>query len=150
MGDLLIGHRVHLTKQQRRSLCLGKLADVGQQLAELLTILDPLVGRGRLDDRMGVHRVPALGDRLAQMVEGAVAGDPVEPGPQLDLALVGEDRAVGVYEHLLEDVLGVLGGAEHLAAEAEQSRLVAVDDHLEGVIVAAAKHRHQTLVSLQS
>jgi len=39
---------------------------------------------------------------------------------------------------------------QHLPAEAEQPGLVAVDDHLEGVIVAAAKHRHQTLVSLQS
>ena len=83
------------------------------------------------------------------MVEAAVAGDPVEPGPQVDLALVGEHRPVGVDEDLLQDVLGVLGGAEHLAAEAEQAALVAVDDRLEGAGVAAARHRDQLLVALQ-
>ncbi len=83
------------------------------------------------------------------MVEAAVAGDPVEPRPQVDLALVGEHRPVGVDEDLLQDVLGVLGGAEHLAAEAEQPALVAVDDRLEGAGVAAAGHRDQPFVALQ-
>ena len=83
------------------------------------------------------------------MVEAAVAGDPVEPRAQVDLALVGEHRSVGVDEDLLQDVFGVLGGAEHLPAEAEQAALVAVDDRLEGAGVAGAGHRDQVLVALQ-
>ena len=83
------------------------------------------------------------------MVEAAVAGDPVEPRAQVDLALVGQHRPVGVDEDLLQDVFGVLGGAEHLAAEAEQAALVAVDDRLEGAGVAGAGHRDQVLVALK-
>ena len=82
------------------------------------------------------------------MVEAAVAGNPVEPRAQVDLALVGQHRFVGVYEDLLQDVFGILGGAQHLAAEAEQPSLVAVDDRLEGAGVAAPRHRDQMLVAL--
>jgi hypothetical protein len=97
-----------------------------------------------------VHRVLALGDGLAKVVEATVAGDPVQPRPQVDLAVIGEDRAVGVDEDLLEDVLGVLGRAQHLPAEAEQAALVAVDDRLEGAVVATPQQRHQPLVALQA
>ena len=86
---------------------------------------------------MRVHRVLAVGGGLAKVVEAAVAGDPVEPGPHSDLALVGDHRVVGGDEDLLEHVLGVLGRAQHLAAEAQQARLVALDERLEGVLVAA-------------
>ena len=70
--------------------------------------------------REDVHRVLALGDGLAEVVEAAVAGDPVEPRPHVDLALVGEHRRVGVGEDLLEHVLGVLAALQHRLAEAEQ------------------------------
>ncbi len=83
------------------------------------------------------------------MVEAAVAGDPVKPGAEVDLALVGEHRSVGVDEDLLEDVLGVLGGAQHLPAEAEQAALVAVDERLEGAGVATPRHRDQAVVALE-
>jgi hypothetical protein len=56
---------------------------------------------------------------------------------------------VGIDEDLLQNVLGVLSRAEHLTAEAEQPGLVAVDDRLEGVIVAPSQQRHEALVSLQ-
>ena len=148
-GDLLVGHRVHLAQQQRRALGLGQLADIGEELAELLAVVDLLRGRGRLDRRHHVHRFLGVGGRFAQVVEAAVAGDPVEPRAQVDLALVGEHRPVGVDEDLLQDVLGVLGGAEHLAAEAEQAALVAVDDRLEGAGVAGAGHRDQMFIALK-
>ncbi len=143
LGDLLVGHRVHLAQQQRRALGLGQLADVGEELAELLAVVDLLGGRGGLDFGNHVHRFLGVGGRFAQVVEAAVAGDPVEPRAQVDLALVGEHRPVGVDEDLLQHVFGVLGGAQHLAAEAEQPALVAVDDRLEGARVAAARHRDQ-------
>ena len=148
-GDLLVGEGVHLAQQQGRALGLGKFVDVAEDLAELLAVVDLLGGRGGLDGRHHVHRFLRVGGRFAQVVEAAVAGDPVEPGAQVDLALVGEHRPVGVDEDLLQHVLGVLGGAQHLAAEAEQAALVAVDDRLEGAGVAAARHRDQLLVALQ-
>jgi hypothetical protein len=109
-----------------------------------------LLGRGRGFDRgHHVHRFLRVGGRFAQVVERAVAGDPVEPGAQVDLALVAQHRFVGVDEDLLQHVLGVLGRAEHLPAEAEQAALVAVDDRLEGARVAAAHHRDQLGVALE-
>ncbi len=111
--------------------------------------MDPLGGRGGLDGGDHVHRFLRVGGRFAQVVEAAVAGDPVEPGAEVDLALVGEHRPVGVDEDLLQDVFGVLRRAQHLAAEAEQAALVAVDDRLEGAGVAAPRHRDQLLVALQ-
>ena len=149
LRDLLVGEGVHLAQQQRRALRLRQLADVVQQLAELLAVVDLLRGRRGLDRRHHVHRLLGVGGRLAQVVEGAVAGDPVQPGPQVDLALVGKHRPVGVYEDLLQDVLGILGGAEHLPAEPEQSPLVAIDDRLVGAGVARPGHRDQSLVPLE-
>jgi hypothetical protein len=111
--------------------------------------MDLLRGGGGIDHRHQVHRFLRVGGRFAQVVEAAVAGDPVEPRPQVDLALVAEHRAVGVDEDLLQDVLGVLGRAEHLPAEAEKPALVAVDDGLECAGVAAAHHRDQASVPLQ-
>ena len=77
---------------------------------------------------------------LAQVVEAAVAGDPVEPGPRVDRPVVGEHRVVGGDEHLLEHVLGVLRRADQVPAEGQQARLVAVEEDLEGALVALA-HR---------
>ncbi len=79
-----------------------------------------------------VHRVDADGGGAPQMVERAVARDPVEPRTHVDLALVGEDGVEGRGEDLLENVLGVLARGEHVAAEGEQARLVAAAERLEG------------------
>jgi hypothetical protein len=84
------------------------------------------------------------------MVETAVPGDPVEPGPYSDRALVGDHRVVGRDEDLLEDVLSVLGAAEHLAAEAQQSRLVALDEDVEGVLMTPPGEGYELLVVLEA
>ena len=52
-------------------------------------------------------------------------------------------------EDLLEHVLGVLGRAQHVAAEGEQPRVVALEQDLEGVLVAVADQRDEPLVALQ-
>ena len=146
LGDLLVGEGVHLAQEERRALGLGQAADVRHQEAEVLAagrLLDRrLAGVGEVD----VHRVDADRRLAAQVVEAAVAGDAVEPGPDVDLARVGLDRVEGGGEHLLEDVLGVLARGEHVAAEGEQPDLVAGDDRLEGGVLAAAHERDQTLV----
>jgi hypothetical protein len=119
LGDLLVAHRVDLAEQEGRALRLGKVADVLEQAAELLAVLDPLVRGDPVHVGVGVHRVLPVRGGLAKVIETAVARDPVEPGAHGDRALVGDHRVVGRDEDLLEHVLGVLGRAQHLAAEAE-------------------------------
>ena len=57
---------------------------------------------------------------------------------------------MGCDEGLLEQILGVLARADHVPAEAEQPRLVAVEQDLERVVVAVANHRDELLVALQA
>ena len=109
-----------LIKDQRFAMLSHRHTDDEGAMAELLALVD-LVGRrlaalGEVD----VHRVDA--DRLlaAQVVQRAVAGDPVEPRPHVDRAVVAEDRVERGGEDLLQDVLRVLARAEHVAAEREQ------------------------------
>ncbi len=58
------------------------------------------------------------------MVERAVARYAVQPGPHVDLTVIGADGVEGGGEDLLKDVLGVLARAEHVPAEGEQARLI--------------------------
>jgi hypothetical protein len=121
LGDLLVGERVDLAQQQRGALGLRQLLHVRDQLAELLALVD-LVGRRRaVLGEVDVHRVDAQRLDAAQVVEAAVARDAIEPRARVDRPLVGEDRVEGGGEDLLEDVLGVLARAEHVAAEGEQA-----------------------------
>ncbi len=84
-----------------------------------------------------------------QVVQAAVAGDAVEPRARVDGTVVGADRVEGRGEDLLEHVLGVLARGEHVTAEREQPRLVALDQSLERAVVAAADESHQALVRLE-
>ncbi len=52
-------------------------------------------------------------------------------------------------EDFLEDVLGVLGGREHPAAERQQAHLVAIDERLERPLLPGPDHRDQPLVPLE-
>ena len=90
-----------------------------------------------------------VGDRAAQVVQAAVARDPVEPRARVDRPVVGEHRVERGGEDLLQHVLGVLGRAEHVAAEGEQPRLVALEERVEGAVVAAPDERDQLLVALE-
>ncbi len=149
-GDLVVGEGVDLAQQQRGALGLGQLLHVADQLAEALAA-DDLVARGdAVLGEVDVHRVDADGGGAAQVVERAVARDAVEPRPDVDLALVGEHGVEGGGEDLLEDILGVLSGAEHVPAEGEQARLVARAERLEGGVLAAARQGDQALVGLQA
>jgi hypothetical protein len=98
---------------------------------------------------MAVHRVLPVCGGLAKVVEAAVPGDPVEPRPHSDRALVGDHRVEGGNEHLLEDVLGVLGAPQHLATKPEEPRLIALDQSVEGVLVTLPGEGDQVLVGLE-
>jgi hypothetical protein len=47
---------------------------------------------------------------------------------------------------VLQRVFGLLVGAEHVPAEGEQAAVVAVEDQLEGPLVAGAHARHEGVV----
>ena len=149
LGDLLVGQRVHLAQDERRPLGLGEPLDVADEHPELLALVD-LVGGGRaVLGQVDVHRVDADGLDPAEVVEAAVAGDPVQPRPHVDRALVVEDRVERGGEDLLEHVLGVLARAEQVPAERQQARVVARDEDLKGGRAAPPDQRHQTFVGLQ-
>ena len=82
----------------------------------------------------------------AQHRQAAVAGDRVEPGLEADRPLVAAQRAIGGHEGVLEGVLGLLARAEHVPAEGEQAAVVAVEDELEGALVAGAHAGHEGVV----
>ena len=63
--------------------------------------------------------------------------------------LVGADRVERSREDLLQHVLGVLLRAEHVPAEREQPRLIALHERLEGAVVAAPDQSDELLVALQ-
>ena len=97
-----------------------------------------------------VHRVLSERGGASQVVERAVARDPVQPGTHVDLALVAEHGIEGSGENLLQNVLGVLARAEHVPHKGQQTRLVASAEHLEGGVLAATRERDQSLVRLQA
>jgi hypothetical protein len=99
---------------------------------------------------MDVHRVHPNRLNPAQVVEAAIASDPVEPRARVDRAIVRQHRVVGGGECLLQDILGILLRAEHVPAEREQPRVVAGHQRFEGRGVAATDQRDQSLVRLES
>jgi hypothetical protein len=142
-ADLVVRAGAELGEHERGALVLGQAGEVGQQVAQVLAALDGarevlgrrLVGRG--------ERVLAA---PAQQREAAVAGDRVEPRAQVD-GLVGADEvAVRRHEGVLDGVLGLLGRAQHVAAEPEDAAQVAVVEHLEGGLGARADGRDEAVV----
>jgi hypothetical protein len=75
---------------------------------------------------------------VAQHVQAAVGGDPVEPGAQRRALLERVQRAPGREQRVLHGVLGILERAEHPVAVELQLRTVGLDQLAEGVLVACA------------
>jgi hypothetical protein len=149
LGDLVVGERIDLAQQERRALRLRKVLDVGDDLAELLAPVDRVRGGHAPVALEHVHRVEPRRDRAPQVVQAPVARDAVEPRARVDRPVVGEHRVEGGGEHLLQNVLGILGGAEHVAAEGEQPRLVTLEQRVEGAVVPAPDEGDQLLVALE-
>ena len=126
------------------------LVDIADELAEALAANHLLAGGETVLGEVRIHRVDPDSGRSAEMVEAAVASDPVEPGPDVDLTPVGEDRVEGGREDLLQNILGVLARAEHVAAKREQADLVATDERLEGLVLATADQCDEALIGLEA
>src|SRR4051812_2594036 len=141
-----MGQGTQLGEQQRSTLLVGQASEVAEHRLEILALLDARrdgkAFGGRLGD--GVERRGLAAG--AQDGEAAVAGDGIEPGPQCDGLGSGEELAVRGDHDVLQDVLGFLAGADHVAAEGEQLAVVAVVDDLEGGFVTGADTRGEPLV----
>ena len=124
-----------LGQHERGALVLGQLGDVAEQGAQVRPLLDG--GAEAVDGRLGVLGGHGLGPAGREHREAAVAGDRVQPWAHLVRAAARDQRPVRAQEGLLEGVLGFLGGAEHVPAEAQQRTVVAVVEGLEGALVAA-------------
>ena len=105
-GDLAVGHPTQLAHQKRRTLLVGKAANIDDQPAQrlaMLTLHHRVAGQAGSQLKClenGRHRPPEL-------VNAAVVGDAVQPGPQAQLAAVGAQAGVRTNEHVLEHILGV-------------------------------------------
>ncbi len=84
--------------------------------------------------------------RARRIGETAVAGDREEPRLELDWAIIGQKRLVRTDVSVLQGVLGLFRGAEHVPAERQEIALVAVVDDLEGRLIAGADARDEAVV----
>ena len=145
IADVLVREVAQLRENERRALVVRQPAEVDEQLAQVLAALDldgQVVGRRHRFVEV-VGRLPAP---RPQHREAAVAGDGVQPRPQLD-RLVGVDEvAVGAEERVLDRVLGLVGRAEHVAAEGQDAAMVALVDLLEGGLRSRAHQGDEPLV----
>ena len=128
-----------LEQDQRPALILGEPRQIADQLAQLGTPLD-VVGQSvgaRLEvvGRQGGVTTPGK-HRAA-----AIARDREQPRPHRVRQPTLAQRMMSAQEGLLQRVLAVLAVAEHVAAEREQRRVVAVIERFERVLIAFAHER---------
>jgi len=97
--------------------------------------------RGRL-----VHLAQRPLPTGAEHGEAAVAGDRVKPRAQLNRLRRADQVPVRGHERVLDGVLRLLRGAEHVAAEREDAAVVAIVDDLEGRLGARADVVDKALV----
>jgi hypothetical protein len=143
LGDLVVAVVAELEEHERRALLLGEAFEVGQQAAQLGAAVD--VGGQAVGGGVTVVEGDLLAPR-AQDRQAAVARDGVEPGPEADRPIAGAQRAIGGHEGVLQRVLRLLVAGQHVPAEGEQAAVVAVEDELEGALVAAADTSHEGIV----
>ena len=115
-----------------------------EELPKVGPVLDLLAEAGR---RNALEVVARLLAPRAQDREAAVARDRVDPGLEADRLVAPDDVGVCGDEGLLESVLRLVAGAEHVPAVREDGRVVAVVEHLERSLVAAPELGDQALVA---
>ena len=124
------------TLSRRPARCSGSSGNGSSHGTSLQRLVErrPRLGRRPVVDR---QHAPLL---AVELVQARVGGDPVQPRAQRRAALEVAAPAPGAQAHLLQDVLGVVRGAEHpvavraqFGAEALERILHAVDPRLRGM-----------------
>ncbi len=145
-ADLGVAETVQLSENQRRSLVLRQLDQGREHLTEVLPLLHL---------RRKVHKIPVRRRRLADLGDGlalakdaqaGVASDREQPRAHIDQALVCEQCPVSGCESRLNRILGIVSGAEHVAAEGQQLVAMAVVEDLERSRIAATDKRHKSVI----
>jgi len=120
-------------------------------------VLEQRVGVGLEPDRLaqpaGLWRLWRLGRRLGQRreppaavakrVQGAVRGDPVEPGAQRGATLEPSNAAPRCQQSLLDEIFGVLDRADDPVAVDLELATVRIDELSEGSLVPGARSLEQ-------
>ena len=149
-GQVGVAHAVDLAHQERGALLLGQSPHVGDEPAQVLA---PLGLVHRVEQRLARHLEDLARRRhgAAKMVDAAVVGDAVEPGADVDVALVAPQRAERADEDVLQDVLGVLArvAGQHLPHVGEQALAVALIERAECLVRPGTEQGDQLLVRAQ-
>ena len=121
---------------------VGPVGAVGQALEQRVGVglqPDRLAQPGRAPARWPGRQRPAVArppGAVAQRVQAAVRGDPVQPRAQRGAALEARQPAPGGQQRLLDEVLGVLHRAEDPVAVHLQLAPVRLGEGAEGLLVA--------------
>src|SRR5690606_37824483 len=153
IGDLRIAETVPLSKPNDGSKMLGKRP---KKLRDDLTILELLrEERARASARCWpAQRGFAVENRL-RGASGPVAGfsppclerrphgDPIEPRPEARTEVEAGEVAINGDEHFLANIFGRLPIPENAVHEAEDPRVVELDEQPERILVAVDDTTHQ-------
>ena len=101
---------------------------------------------------------PVTESEVAEMIRSAtlevfstMLGIEVDAGEAHSGQTAGRPQAgVRPEEHVLERILGILAGREHLAGVREQPGAITVVDRAEGLIVACPEQRDELLVGAKA
>jgi len=80
----------------------------------------------------------------AHFVENEVSGDGEQPGGEFGGRAVARRALPDADEDLLGDVLGVCVASQHFGDGADDAKLVALDQGLEGALVAGFHRQHKS------
>src|SRR5205085_7094576 len=113
-GDLVVAEVVRVSEHDEFAVGVRELADDFLDLCAPLAALALLFGRERLARERLLEGVPALAfefqlfgaraAQAAQVVDGRVVRDAVNPGGELELGAVARERAVDLDEDFLREV----------------------------------------------
>jgi len=145
-SHLGVGEVAQLHEHERGALLIGKILQVGHELAQLGPALHLVVKPGCRGLDLGAMLLASR----AQHRQAAVASDRVEPRLEGKLPFSTHEVAVGRAERLLHGVLGFLARPEHVAREREDPRDVALVEDLESHRVPAAGAGDEVVVAAQA
>ena len=144
-ADLLIGQTEEVSEQQLGPQAMGELAQASVQRTLLRDSILLHHGVGFSDERLQIiDRRGCLPESL-QQVQAAVVGNATQPAPQAATSPEATDPLHGLQEHLLANILGLLGVTEDPDGEGRER--VAIDRHqkLERLVQLTAAHERERL-----